>query len=119
MQDQAEKMPADCSQLFLKAGFLIDRGEQIALDAGTVFGNDNLEQAGFSSETLVEGPLGAANALDDVVDAHLLVAVLKKQWRNECDDFAPALIGQPSAAARPRSFCDVPHGTSLNAFVSA
>ena len=40
-------MPADCSQLFLKAGFLIDRGDN-ALDAGTVFGNDNLEQAGFS-----------------------------------------------------------------------
>ncbi|MGB8036569.1 MAG: hypothetical protein WCF39_00740 [Pseudolabrys sp.] len=81
------------------------------MNAGTVFGNDNLEQAGLSSEALVEGPLGAANALDDVVDAYLPVPVFKKQWRNECDDLAPALFGQPPAAARPRSFCDVSHGT--------
>ena len=43
MQDHAEKILADCRQLLFEVGILIDAREQIPVDAGAVFGNDNFE----------------------------------------------------------------------------
>jgi len=45
--------------------------------------------------------------------------MLKKQWRNKCDDLSPALFGEPSTASRLRSLCGVPYGAPLNTSVPA
>ena len=57
MQDHAEKMLSDRRQLLFEASILIDRRKQVALHAGAVFGNDDFEQASFSTEVLVERTL--------------------------------------------------------------
>ncbi len=119
MQDHVEKMRADRNQLLFEAGILVNRREHIALDAGAIFGDHDLEEAGFSPETLVQRALGSADAFDDIVNGDLLVAALKKQWCNERDDLALALFGQPAAATRLRSFCDGANGASRDTFDSA
>ncbi len=119
MQDHVEKVRADRRQLFFETGILVDQREHIALNAGAIFGDHDLEKTSLASETLVKGTLGSANSLDDIVNGDLLVAALKEQRCNERNDLALAFFGQPAAATGLRSFCDVSNGASLDAFASA